>query len=109
MQNHARDLCMLFASYDPTAYPNPRFMKWQEQPPWPVCFPAWWASMPLQPGGASPVLLAGHEWSVFCNEQSEWGIFTVPQSWSQRLRLDCWLRLSCGLIMFFDHYSLQLP
>jgi len=43
--------------------------------------------------------------------QSEWGIFRMlcrmPQSWSQRLRLNCWLQLSCGLIMFFDHYSLQ--
>src|SRR6218665_117340 len=51
--NHARDLCMLFASYDPTVYPNPRFMKWQEQPPWHVF------CTPLQPGGASPVLLTG--------------------------------------------------
>src|SRR6218665_2494386 len=105
MQNHARDLCMLFASYDPTVYPNPRFMKWQEQPPWHVIY------TPLQPSGASPVLLTGHELSVFCNEQSKWGIFRMlcrmPQSWSQRLRLDCWLRLSCGLITFFDHYSLQ--
>jgi len=25
---------MLSASYDPTVYPNLRFMKWQEQPPW---------------------------------------------------------------------------
>jgi len=66
---------------------------------------------PLQPGGASPVLLTGHELNVFCNEQSEWGIFRMlcrmPLSWSQRLRLDCWLRLSCGLITFFDHYFLQ--
>src|SRR6218665_847553 len=76
---------MLFASYDPTVYPNPRFIKWQEQPPWHVF------CTPLQPGGASPVLLTGHELSVFCNEQSEWGIFRMlcrmPQSWSQRLRL----------------------
>src|SRR6218665_3089058 len=102
---HARDLCMLSASYDPTVYPNPRFMKWQEQPPWHVF------CTPLQPDGASPVLLTGHELSVFCNEQSEWGIFRMlcrmPQSWSQRLRLDCWLRLFCGLITFFAHYSLQ--
>src|SRR6218665_1993732 len=40
---------MLFASYDPTVYPNPHFMKWQEQPPWHVF------CTPLQPGGASPV------------------------------------------------------
>src|SRR6218665_881028 len=96
---------MLFASYNPTVYPNPRFMKWQEQPPWHV------SCTPLQPGGVSPVLLTGHELNVFCNEQSEWGIFCMlcrmPQSWSQRLILDCWLRLSCGLITFFDHYSLQ--
>src|SRR6218665_2649717 len=59
MQNHARDLCMLFASYDPTVYLNPRFMKWQEQPPWHVF------CTPLQPGGASPVLLTGHELNVF--------------------------------------------
>src|SRR6218665_2137602 len=25
--NRVRDLCMLSASYDPTVYPNPRFMK----------------------------------------------------------------------------------
>src|SRR6218665_3090316 len=31
----------------------------------------------------------------------------LPLSWSQRLRLDYWLRLSCGLITFFDHYSLH--
>src|SRR6218665_3579884 len=35
---------MLFASYDPTVYPNPRFMKWQKQPPWHVF------CTPLQPG-----------------------------------------------------------
>src|SRR6218665_2320873 len=59
---------MLFASYDPTVYPNPRFMEWQEQPPWHVFCTS------LQPGGASPVLLTGHELNVFCNEQPEWGV-----------------------------------
>src|SRR6218665_1826428 len=97
--NHARDLCMLSASYDPTLYPNPRIMKWQEQPPWHVF------CTPLQPGGASPVFLTGHESYVFCKEQSEWGIFRLlcrmPLSWSRRLRLDCWLRLSSRPITFF--------
>src|SRR6218665_471925 len=33
--------------------------------------------------------------------------FPDALSWSQRPRLDCWLRSPCGLITFFDHYSLQ--
>src|SRR6218665_583206 len=96
-----KGLCALLCPGPPMVLRRP----WQEQPPWHVI------CTPLQPGGASPVLLTGHELSVFCNEQSEWGIFRMlcrmPQSWSQRPRLDCWLRLSCGLITFFDHYSLQ--
>src|SRR6218665_312989 len=99
-------MIMLSASYDPTVYQNPRFMKWQEQPPWYVF------CAPLQPGGASPVFLTGHELNVFCNEKFEWGIFRLlfqmPLSWSQRRRLDCWLRSSCGLISFFHHYSFHL-
>src|SRR6218665_1260581 len=41
----------------------------------------------------------------------EWGISRLfcrmPLSWSTRPRLNCWLRSPCGLITFFDHYSLQ--
>src|SRR6218665_2581190 len=84
--NYAGDLCMLSAFYEPAVYPNPRFMKWQDQPLWHVF------CTPLQRVGASKVSLTGHELNAFCNEQFEWGIFRLlcrmPLSWSQRPRMD---------------------